>query len=397
MSRTYLSGKFRAFVVDNQDPLKIGRVRVWCPDVATVDQAGNHIILEWASPCFQPGIIFVPKVGDGVWIEFVGGEIDRPVMTGRWFAVPKGMSQLDGEVIDGQEQSGFVQDVKLKVDDSDDAQEASMPVPQNDPDYPNTVIFGGNSGFLSINDDSGVVTLKHRKGHSITISNEGITLASNGRIRQWAVEDIEQVTDKYNTSTNDPMVRELRRIFKPSPKGEINIEIDSECNVKAKEFVLDVANGTLKFRNGKTELVAGPDRQNVSGDKTMQVMESFKEIIANYSGTLDPNPAAVVARAIEIAVGVLNLETDDGEINLVTGTGGGTQFVNLGAKVGTDFLLKVTQFLIDLSNFLTALSAWGNSVGTSVGVPFSPVNSTINAIQNAISSGAYATQKAKGI
>ena len=74
-------GKYRATVVNNVDPMQIGRIQVMVPDVS------NLIPTTWAMPCFpiagkQMGAYLIPQVGAGVWVEFEQGNPDYPIWTG---------------------------------------------------------------------------------------------------------------------------------------------------------------------------------------------------------------------------------------------------------------------------------------------------------------------------
>jgi len=74
-------GKYRGTVVNNIDPLQIGRLQAMVPDVS------NVIPSSWAMPCVpiagkQMGTFFVPQIGSGVWVEFEQGDPDYPIWTG---------------------------------------------------------------------------------------------------------------------------------------------------------------------------------------------------------------------------------------------------------------------------------------------------------------------------
>jgi hypothetical protein len=74
-------GKYRGTVINNIDPLQIGRIQVIVPDVSTV------IPSSWAMPCVpiagkQEGAFFVPQIGAGIWIEFEQGDPDYPIWVG---------------------------------------------------------------------------------------------------------------------------------------------------------------------------------------------------------------------------------------------------------------------------------------------------------------------------
>jgi uncharacterized protein involved in type VI secretion and phage assembly len=74
-------GKYRANVVNNVDPMQIGRIQVIVPDVST------FVPTSWAMPCvpvagIQMGVFTVPPIGAGVWIEFEQGDPDYPIWVG---------------------------------------------------------------------------------------------------------------------------------------------------------------------------------------------------------------------------------------------------------------------------------------------------------------------------
>ena len=77
-------GKYRGMVLNNLDPLQIGRLLVQVPDVAGV------IPSSWAMPCFpvtgkQMGAYMIPQIGTGVWVEFEQGNPEYPIWSGCWY------------------------------------------------------------------------------------------------------------------------------------------------------------------------------------------------------------------------------------------------------------------------------------------------------------------------
>ncbi|HEY3415646.1 MAG TPA: phage baseplate assembly protein V, partial [Armatimonadota bacterium] len=82
-------GKYRSFVRDNNDPERLGRVRLEIPAVLG---AGVESWSAWASPCFpyggtpDCGLYLLPEVGASVWAEFEGGDVQAPIWSGVWLA-----------------------------------------------------------------------------------------------------------------------------------------------------------------------------------------------------------------------------------------------------------------------------------------------------------------------
>ena len=78
-------GKYRGIVEDVEDDEQLGRI------IAKVPSVYGETNSPWALPAvafagFNHGLVLLPKKGDGVWIEFEGGDPSRPIWTGVWWA-----------------------------------------------------------------------------------------------------------------------------------------------------------------------------------------------------------------------------------------------------------------------------------------------------------------------
>lgn len=80
-------GKYRGVVINNLDPLQLGRLMVEVPDVLGL------IPSTWAEPCVPlagptgppMGVFLLPPIGAGVWVEFEQGDPNHPIWVGcRW-------------------------------------------------------------------------------------------------------------------------------------------------------------------------------------------------------------------------------------------------------------------------------------------------------------------------
>lgn len=75
-----LLGKFRGKVVNNIDPMQIGRVQVVVPEL-------DGFAPAWAMPCLPAagvnGDMFaMPSLGSAIWVEFEQGDRNRPIWVG---------------------------------------------------------------------------------------------------------------------------------------------------------------------------------------------------------------------------------------------------------------------------------------------------------------------------
>jgi cytoskeletal protein CcmA (bactofilin family) len=79
-------GKYRGVVLDNFDPMMLGRIM---PEVPSVP----GMLLNWALPCFpyggpRVGFFAIPPIGATVWIEFEGGDPNYPIWSGCYWEDP---------------------------------------------------------------------------------------------------------------------------------------------------------------------------------------------------------------------------------------------------------------------------------------------------------------------
>jgi uncharacterized protein involved in type VI secretion and phage assembly len=148
MSKKFF-GKYRGSVLNNVDPQRIGRLQVDVPSLMGSTRA------RWAMPSFpcagrQMGVLALPEVGTGVWVEFEEGDLTKPVWTGFWFASP-----------------GDVPALALA----------------GDPAHPSIVLQTARQNCIALSDASGPaggIVIKTASGAILSINDAGIII-SNGK------------------------------------------------------------------------------------------------------------------------------------------------------------------------------------------------------------------------
>lgn len=158
-------------VIDNDDPDKVGKVKVRIPELNGSDKSSlfdEDDLLEWFEPCtpffsgYQYGSLVVPPVGSIVWclideVEsgdpyqlYLGGCYGTGTKYGKEFGgknVPKGKLETPKEMID---------------------------------DYPETsVIFKSLGGSVIYIDSDDTVVIKNSENMSVEISDTQIILDAN--------------------------------------------------------------------------------------------------------------------------------------------------------------------------------------------------------------------------
>lgn len=153
MSAQKFFGKFRGTVLNNIDPLGLGRI------LASVPAVSSLLPTSWCMPCYPlagklMGISYVPQVGSGVWIEFEGGDPDYPIWTGQFWG--------------------------LEAEKPADATRASI---TNNPLSPSIVLQNNLQNVVIISDlpgPTGGITLRSTTGAKIVVNDIGIFI-DNGK------------------------------------------------------------------------------------------------------------------------------------------------------------------------------------------------------------------------
>lgn len=111
MNASPLYGKYRGTVINNIDPMQIGRIQAMVSDVAGLVPG------TWAMPCvpvagINTGFFTVPMIGSGVWIEFERGDPEYPIWVGGFWGTPAELPLMSHMVPPGV--PGFTMQTPLK-------------------------------------------------------------------------------------------------------------------------------------------------------------------------------------------------------------------------------------------------------------------------------------------
>jgi uncharacterized protein involved in type VI secretion and phage assembly len=136
--RNRFYGKYRGTVTDI-DPATL-RIKAKVPAVLGTQTTG------WCRHCVPyagqgVGMVFLPEVGSGVWIEFEGGDVSYPIWTGCYWR-------------DGEMPSDAAPKVK-------------------------TIVTAGGLKIL-LDDDAGSITITDNNQNKVTLDSSGITLERGG-------------------------------------------------------------------------------------------------------------------------------------------------------------------------------------------------------------------------
>ncbi|HZT57819.1 MAG TPA: phage baseplate assembly protein V [Pyrinomonadaceae bacterium] len=160
-------GKYRGTVINNIDPMQIGRLQVIVPDVSLIPGS-------WAMPCLplagiQNGFYTVPIIGSGVWVEFEQGDPDYPIWSGCFWgsaAEVPAMSHLVPPVLPG---------ITIQTPLQNGIQVSDVPGPTGG------IVLKSTTGAMIIVNDTGIY-IQNGKGASIFLVGPSVTINAGAMV-----------------------------------------------------------------------------------------------------------------------------------------------------------------------------------------------------------------------
>jgi uncharacterized protein involved in type VI secretion and phage assembly len=174
-------GKYRGLVVDDADPERLGRLKLIVPSVL-----GDRVVTGWAMPCVpyggeaEQGMLFVPEVGAGVWVEFEEGDLEFPIWVGTFWSKPGGRSELPKpNAADGKEQDEaqspptrkIIKTVKGHTLQFEDEDHAEM-----------VILMDAVHGHVITLDKNGVSITDGVNHHTVVLHAGGVSIESSGDV-----------------------------------------------------------------------------------------------------------------------------------------------------------------------------------------------------------------------
>jgi len=160
-------GKYRGTVLNNIDPMQIGRIQVVVPDVTIIPSS-------WAMPCvplagIQNGFYAVPIIGSGVWVEFEQGDPDYPIWSGCFWgtaAEVPALARIVPPVVPG---------ITLQTPLQNGIQVSDVPGPTGG------IVLKSTTGATIIVNDTGIY-IQNGKGASIVMVGPSVTINAGAMV-----------------------------------------------------------------------------------------------------------------------------------------------------------------------------------------------------------------------
>lgn len=188
-------GKFRATVIDNQDPEQRGRLKLQIPSVLADQES------DWALPCLpyggleNQGLFFIPDVNAQVWVEFEEGDISRPIWVGTFWQqksdTPEEAAKEEPTTRMIRTSAGHV----LQFDDEEGEEQFRLYHPADAEmiiDKHGCITLTDSSGaVLNMDAQSNEIVVEDANGNILTMSSSGTKVVdANGNIIEMAAAGI---------------------------------------------------------------------------------------------------------------------------------------------------------------------------------------------------------------
>lgn len=167
-------GKYRGFVVDNDDPACLGRLKLKVPSVL-----GNEVVTGWALPCTpyggaaNQGFLFIPERESGVWVEFEEGDLEFPIWVGTFWSKPGGDSELPkNNKPDGSEDGNLQNPQTRKIIKT--LKGHTIQFEDKDGEDMITLVEAANGNVITMNKNG--ITISDGNGNKILMAQSGLTV-----------------------------------------------------------------------------------------------------------------------------------------------------------------------------------------------------------------------------
>lgn len=239
-------GKHRALVVEDNDPRKLGRVKVYCPSVYGEDPS------PWAWPnfpfggSFEYGLVFVPPKESFVWLEFEEGLPEHPIYTGGFYSETFVGRPSDGSPI---EENQAYQDIPNPApahiqgqpdgSDLDGSMKGKTGIPASNfqGKYPNVGgLFTRSGHFLEFDDTKGNerIQMYHKSGaHYEFLPDGSLNVISPKKLRTYAKSRVDTTDGPKTEVHNDSGAISYKKTLTLNIGGTYTVDIggDHNCSV----------------------------------------------------------------------------------------------------------------------------------------------------------------------
>lgn len=274
-------GKYRARVTENNDPEKLGRIRVNIPTLYN----DTKVESGWALPCAVSHVFRIPSVGEMVWVEFEEGDIERVIWTHGSIVRKQGINQIDSHT----------QGTYRNEDNSGGRVSESMGQSYAG-EYRNVETWNNNGNIIEVDSTEGQerILIQHKSGTRVEILPDGTIQCFT------AGNKIDRVKHNEQKVVYGQLETRAERITEYASQNKYAIVDGSLANTVRGGTTntfgkVDTTASAMKERvtGSKTTTVGGDLSESVMGNHNEMIMGALNIIVANYLASANPAAASV--------------------------------------------------------------------------------------------------------
>ena len=319
-------GKFRAIVTNNDDPNKMGRIKVNIPKIYNT----NDVESGWAVACGVSHVFRIPAVGEVVWIEFEEGDIERPIWTHGPIVKKQGIQQIDDHT------QGFYRE----EDNSGGRISQNMEQSFNGA-YKTVETWNAGGNIIEVDSTSGAerILIQHKAGTRIEILSDGsIEVFSAGHVTEKIVgnENIE-IQGRRETRIAGQNATHVKGSQYERIEGTENKRVVGASIEEVASKTLTTNSVTETIVGAKKTTIGGDNSETTAGNKSEIILGALRVIVNNYLASVNPTADSLV------------LQNMVGELRLVNGLdvlGGGLDANTVELRLADVLIKAIAQAVI---------------------------------------------------
>lgn len=265
-------GLYRAVVKDNDDPRRLGRIKVICESVY------GDAVSPWALPCalfagLDEGAVLIPPANTPVWIQFEEGDPASPVWLGGFWLEKTAGRPYDGSPIEATpEVQNSASAIPLHAQGFPDGTDEGggpkgvrgAPKSTYAGKYPNVRLIKTPSGHsIELDDTPGAerVMVSHSTGAHVEIVSDGtINIISTGQVRTVAKKADERVAGHKNVEVEGDLTQRVRGSYKMVVDGA---------------YEVTYSRGLTQTLPSEVKVVKGDKKYDVSGSMVLKAANNI--------------------------------------------------------------------------------------------------------------------------
>lgn len=302
---------YRAQVIDNKDPKKLGRIKIIVPSIFGETELPDWVqAKDFRVTGLKYGEFYPPRVGDWVFVEFLEGDTQYPIYSGGWI----GEEQLADEYLHSEENEPLVRGFKTEGGQAILFDES--------PEEQKTVLKSASHNFvLDDTKEKEAVYMIHKLGSqwqfdkagsfkAVTASGHYVTLDEEGESLSLGSKDGSILAMKDNVVLSDASGESIVTLSTDGIQLTAKAKLVFQCNAYSLDTgAMSVSTGSAKIEYQQTMDITGKATEFISmgagkvaiGNGAVELVDIVTQALQVLSTTTAPGYGAPISSVGQFA------------------------------------------------------------------------------------------------